>query len=189
MTRAFARFTPPAPPPPAVCIGCRAMVPDVLVPGELANRDGQQLEMCWLCAHLVTAHDVVLGTTGLGPHRMCKCAREAIYPHRTWPDLVPEVTAEDVTNVLDLASSWSDVAAAHSQGWTGGPSKAAKRQGQARSASTRAGRANSQLTPDSVRQIRQRATSERYADLAKEYGVSTCTISNVVARITWSDVR
>lgn len=42
--------------------------------------------------------------------------------------------------------------------------------------------ASQKLTPDDVRAIRRRGETERPADLAREFNVAACTISNIVAR-------
>jgi len=43
------------------------------------------------------------------------------------------------------------------------------------------------LTKVKVHEIRTRAATERPCDLAKEFGVADCTISNIVARRFWKD--
>ncbi len=61
----FKRFEPP------VCQNCKAYAPDVMVPWD----DGA-IPMCWLCAHMLTVHEVEPGT----PLQECTCGAEAVFP-------------------------------------------------------------------------------------------------------------
>lgn len=63
-------YVPPAP-PTCLCGAWRAVV-RVLV------GDGCE-DMCWLCAHMVTEHEVAPERTVLELAR-CKCKREDVYP-------------------------------------------------------------------------------------------------------------
>lgn len=50
-------------------------------------------------------------------------------------------------------------------------------------------RSNTQLTANTVRELRARAAAgETYKDLAAEYGVDSTTVSQAVRRITWKDL-
>lgn len=79
------------------------MVPDVLVPAEAIGCDGAPILLCWICAHLVTEHEVELGVDGLGAHKMCACPRERVFPERSWSDTAPVVNEDDLRNALELA--------------------------------------------------------------------------------------
>ena len=66
------RYCPPEPPTPPACAACRAFRPEALVP----DGDGC-VELCWLCAHHVTEHEVALEHAG---DARCKCRSGDIYP-------------------------------------------------------------------------------------------------------------
>jgi hypothetical protein len=69
-----------------LCAGCAAITSDVLVPAEAVGRDGAPIGYCWLCAHLVTAHDERLDTASFAAiERSCECPRSEVYPHREFP--------------------------------------------------------------------------------------------------------
>ena len=47
---------------------------------------------------------------------------------------------------------------------------------------------NTKLTANQVIEIRSRSGSERTRDLAREFGVADCNITNIVARRSWKDI-
>lgn len=177
MTKAFARFVPPPPEPAPQCMGCFGMAPDVLVPGEAAGTDGM-LELCWICAHLVTEHEVTIDGKGLGSHKMCKCKREEIFPDRTFAPM----PVDDPPPLREQpADSWTDVATAYES--EPNPLALSERAVHARSLA-------SSLTADRVREIRRRAAAgERQTKLATEFGVSNSAINRIVMRTRWADVQ
>jgi len=60
------------------CVGCTVIPAAVRVPAEALGREGEPVPMCWLCAHLVVAHDVPIA--GLASARPCGCNPATIYP-------------------------------------------------------------------------------------------------------------
>lgn len=64
----LARFQHPA------CKNCTAFVPDCMVPIS----DDETVALCWYCAHMVTAHDHVVGE--VIDTRVCECEESEILP-------------------------------------------------------------------------------------------------------------
>lgn len=78
-------YVPPDGPAPraiASCPGCRAFVPECLVPCEVlypTATSGPPVRLCWLCAHVIADHGATLDTAveAIGS---CSCALEDVYP-------------------------------------------------------------------------------------------------------------